>query len=367
MIYMIPEEDEPISSCASELESIFNSNSNSDNDNNKNNSSSSAQYGNKNNNNSDSNSNSKTYITLPDLTKEQKLKWFSDNNKGIISECTHNTDTGFDLKYPEKDPIKLEPHSRTCIDLKITLKILATTMVQLASRSSLAKKGINIRGGIINVRYVENIITMLQNDSEKTYTIKPNEKIAQTIFLPLVKIAQLVSVEKREKLGITARGIQRFKSTRRIDILINMAEEEIVDKREIISTYQLITIPPYDQYMLAIKREVKNQAQLFEAKATICKSGEIGLTNLYISANSSKNIKISIYNTTRKIIEIPKGIIIGYLTTEVEDQPPNYIPNFLQLCRYVNITLHTIYKQSECYLLQLEQLEQINMGNLDPL
>ncbi|KAG9291633.1 hypothetical protein G9A89_022052 [Geosiphon pyriformis] len=78
MIYTIPEEKEPISSCASESESIFNPNSNSDNDDNKNTSSSSIQYGNNNDNNSNSDLNSdpdyEQYIALLDLAKEQELK-----------------------------------------------------------------------------------------------------------------------------------------------------------------------------------------------------------------------------------------------------------------------------------------------------
>ncbi|KAG9284538.1 hypothetical protein G9A89_014142 [Geosiphon pyriformis] len=250
-------------------------------------------------------------------------------------EHTHNTDTEFDLKYSGKEAIKLEPNLCTCIDLKIALKILATTMVQLASRSSLAKKGINIRGEIIDAEYVGNIIAMLQNDSEKTYIIEPNKKITQAIFLPLVKIAQLVSVGNREELEIIARGIQRFESMSRIDIPVNMAKEKVIDKGEIISIHQSISIPLYDQYMLPIKREVKNQAQLFEAEATICESGEIGLTNLYILAKSPKNIKIPIYNTTGSVIKIPKETIIEYLTTKVEDQPPNHIPDFPQLCKYM--------------------------------
>ncbi|KAG9293371.1 hypothetical protein G9A89_007617 [Geosiphon pyriformis] len=73
MIYTIPEE-ELISSCASELKSVFNPNSNFDNDNNENNSFSSMQYDNKNINNSDSNSNPEIYIVLLDLSKEQELK-----------------------------------------------------------------------------------------------------------------------------------------------------------------------------------------------------------------------------------------------------------------------------------------------------
>ncbi|KAG9287637.1 hypothetical protein G9A89_023987 [Geosiphon pyriformis] len=367
MIYTISKEDKPISHCASESGSTFNLDSNSDNNDNKNNGSSSTQYGNKNNNDSDSNSNSETYIALIDLTKKQELKWFNNNNKGIKPKRVHNTNAGFDLRYPEKDLIKLEPYSCTCIDLKIALEIPATTMVQLTFRSSLVKKVITIRGKIIDARYVENIITILQNNSEKAYIIDPKEKIAQAIFLPLVKVAQLVLVKNREKLRITTREIQRFGSTGRIDVPVNMAKEEVIDKGKIISTHQSISISPYDQYMLAIKKKVKNQAQLFEAEATICKLGEIGLTNLYILAKSPKNIKISIHNTIGSVIEIPKETIIRYLTIEVEDQPPNHIPDFSQLCEYVDITSQTIYRQNKCYLLQPEQLEQINIGNLDPL
>ncbi|KAG9304493.1 hypothetical protein G9A89_020057 [Geosiphon pyriformis] len=296
MIYIIPEEEKPINSCRSESESVFNPNSNFDNDDNENNGSSSAPISNKNYDNLNSDSYPKTFIALPDLTKEQELKWFSNNDEGIIPECAHDIDAEFDLRYPRKNSLKLEPHSRTCIDLKIVLEILTTIM----------QKKINIRGGIIDTEYVGNIIAMLQNNSEKAYIIDPNKKIAQTIFLPL-----------------ETRKIQGFGSMGKIDISVNMAEEKI--------------------YMLAIKREVKDQAQLFETKTTICETGEIGFTNLYMSAKSSKNIKISIYNTTGKVIKIPKRTIIGYLTTQVEDQPPNHIPDFPQLCEYVDITSQIIY------------------------
>ncbi|KAG9304011.1 hypothetical protein G9A89_005921 [Geosiphon pyriformis] len=283
------------------------------------------------------------YIVLPDLTKEQELKWFSDNNEDIMPERVHDTDARFNLRYPGKEAIKLKPHSHTCIDLKIALKIPATTMVQLASKSSLAKRGINIRGGIIDMGYVGNIITMLQNNSEKAYIIEPNKKIAQAIFLPLVKIAQLVLVGNREELGITTKGIQGFGSIDRIDISVNMAEKEIVGQGEIISTSQAIFIPPYNQYMLTIERKEKEQYQIFEAEPTLCKSEEIGLINLHIPAKDYSHIKIPIYNNTGNVIVIPARTIIGYLNTEIEDQLPNSIPDFPQLCGYVDITSQTIY------------------------
>ncbi|KAG9295954.1 hypothetical protein G9A89_011806 [Geosiphon pyriformis] len=87
---------------------------------------------------------------------------------------------------------------------------------------------------------------MLQNNSEKAYVIEPNKKITQAIFLPLVKIAQLISVENKEKLEIMVRGIQGFRSTDKINVPVNMTEEKIIDKGEIISIYQPIFISPYD-------------------------------------------------------------------------------------------------------------------------
>ncbi|KAG9284342.1 hypothetical protein G9A89_023599 [Geosiphon pyriformis] len=370
IIYLIPEEEEPISSCALESELLINRDPNSDDDD-KNPSFSSVQNGNNDKNDSDSDSkpdlNYEQYIALPDLSKEQELKWYSDNGEGIMSERVYDTDARFDLRYPGKDAIKLEPHSRTCIDLKIALKIPATTMVQLASRSSLAKRGINIRGEIIDARYVGNIIAMLQNDSEKAYIIEPNEKIAQAIFLPLVRVAQLVSVGNKKKLGITARGIQGFGLTGRIDVPVNMAEKKIVGQGEIISTGQVIFIPPYSQYMLAIEQKEKEQEQIFEAEANLCESGKIGLINLHIPAKNYSSIKIPIYNNTDNVINIPERTTTEYLTTEIEDQPPNPIPDFPQLCRYVDITSQTIYGRDKYYLLQLKQLEQMNIGNLNPL
>ncbi|KAG9292269.1 hypothetical protein G9A89_009081 [Geosiphon pyriformis] len=146
-----------------------------------------------------------------------------------------------------------------------------------------------------------------------------------------------------------------------------MAKKEIADKEKIISTCQLIFILLYDQYMLVIEKKIKDQVQIFETEATLCESGEIGLVNLHIPAKNHSYIKISIYNNTKNTIKIPKKTTIKYLIIEIKEQLPNSIPDFPQLCRYVNITSQTIYRQEECYLFQPEQLEQINLGNLDLL
>ncbi|KAG9293003.1 hypothetical protein G9A89_016365 [Geosiphon pyriformis] len=105
IIYTIPKEEEPISSCVVESESTFNPNSNFNNDNDNNNSSSFIQNSNENDLNFDSNP--EQYIMLYNLSKEQKLKWFSNNNEGIMSKQAHNTNAEFNLRYLGKEVIKL--------------------------------------------------------------------------------------------------------------------------------------------------------------------------------------------------------------------------------------------------------------------
>ncbi|KAG9297184.1 hypothetical protein G9A89_019465 [Geosiphon pyriformis] len=109
------------------------------------------------------------------------------------------------------------------------------------------------------------------------------------------------------------------------------------------------------------------EEKIFEAEAKLCESKKIGLVNLHIPTKNHSHIKISIYNNTEAIIKIPEGTTIEHLITEIKDQLPDTIPDFSQLCEYVDITSQTIYGQEECYLLQSEQLEQMNLGNLDPL
>ncbi|KAG9288454.1 hypothetical protein G9A89_015660 [Geosiphon pyriformis] len=134
------------------------------------------------------------YLTYPDLFKELELKWYSNNNKRICSEKAHETDASFDLRYPGQLLIVIALYFLVKIDLKIALEILFSTIVQIAFRSSLAKKKINVKEGIINAGYTGNIIVMLQNNLDKLYKIKSHKKITQAIFLLLVKILQLVLI-----------------------------------------------------------------------------------------------------------------------------------------------------------------------------
>ncbi|KAG9299033.1 hypothetical protein G9A89_020346 [Geosiphon pyriformis] len=153
-----------------------------------------------------------TPIYLIENQPALQLKYFNNNGQGIKPEKAHEIDAGYDLKYPNKDTLVLKPKSLTKINLKIALKIPLEAMVQIASQSSLASKGINVRGRIIDAGYTGDITIMLQNETNKPFKIK-HEKIAQAIYLPLINISGLQLVNQREQLGKSDRETQDFGST----------------------------------------------------------------------------------------------------------------------------------------------------------
>ncbi|KAG9301444.1 hypothetical protein G9A89_018116 [Geosiphon pyriformis] len=143
-----------------------------------------------------------------------QLKYFDNHGQGIRPEKAHKIDAGYDLRYPEKDTLVLQSKSLTKINLKIALKILPGAMVQIAFRSSLASKGINIRGEVIDAGYTGDITIMLQNETDKSFKIEHAEKITQAIYLLLINISSLQLVNNREQLRKSERGTQSFGSTK---------------------------------------------------------------------------------------------------------------------------------------------------------
>ncbi|KAG9304465.1 hypothetical protein G9A89_020029 [Geosiphon pyriformis] len=154
-----------------------------------------------------------TPIYLIENQSALQLKYFNNNGQGIKPEKAHEIDAGYDLRYLGKDTLTLKPKSLTKINFKIALEISLRAMVQIASRSSLANKGINVRGGIIDVEYTGDITVMLQNETDKPFKIGYAEKIAQAIYLLLINISGLQLVNQREQLGKSKRGTQGFGST----------------------------------------------------------------------------------------------------------------------------------------------------------
>ncbi|KAG9298869.1 hypothetical protein G9A89_015890 [Geosiphon pyriformis] len=221
-------------------------------------------------------------VTLIYLTKNQPvitLKYFNNKKQRIKSKKAHEIDAGYDLRYPEKDTLILQPKSLTRINLKIALEIPPGTMVQIASRSFLASKKINIRGGIIDAGYTGDITVMLQNKTNKLFKIEYAEKIAQTIYLPLINISDL-----------QLRGTQDFGSTEQFMVPVNIALNTQNKSYQILRLPQLITISPFGEHheIYTCGKPTTTQ-QIFEANEQICMKHDISIPNIYLSKRIKKN------------------------------------------------------------------------------
>ncbi|KAG9305529.1 hypothetical protein G9A89_003592 [Geosiphon pyriformis] len=115
-----------------------------------------------------------TPIYLIENQSAIQLKYFDNNGQKIKPEKAHEIDAKNNLRYLGKDTLVLQPKSLTKINLKIALKIPFGAMVQIASRSLLASKKINVKGEIIDAKYTEDITIILQNKTDKPFRIKNN-------------------------------------------------------------------------------------------------------------------------------------------------------------------------------------------------
>jgi len=132
-------------------------------------------------------------MIIKDIKEEVKdvnlaIKIYNDQDKGKIPERAHETDAGFDVRYTGDEPLTIHSQQTTIVDLFIAIEIPVGTVCQLMSRSSLAQKGIDVKGGTIDSGYTGNISVILFNRSHEDYTIQPNDKITQAVFLQLAKI-----------------------------------------------------------------------------------------------------------------------------------------------------------------------------------
>ncbi|KAG9292453.1 hypothetical protein G9A89_015323 [Geosiphon pyriformis] len=232
-------------------------------------------------------------VTTPNyLTENQfaiQLKYFDNNGKRIKPEKGHEIDTGYDLRYPNKDTLVLQPKFLTKINLKIALKIPSRAMVQIAFRSSLASKEINIKGKVINAGYTGDITIMLQNETDKPFKIEHAEKIAQAIYLLLINISSLQSVKNREQLGKRERETQGFGSTEQFTVPVNIALNTQNESYQILQLSQPITILPFGKHheIYTCSKPTTTQ-QIFESNEQICLKHEISISNVYIPKEMKK-------------------------------------------------------------------------------
>ncbi|KAG9299070.1 hypothetical protein G9A89_020383 [Geosiphon pyriformis] len=252
-------------------------------------------------------------IPLPSKSDENEIEF---GEPEAIEEIETTPIYLIENQYPDKDTLVLKSKSLTKINLKIALKIPPGAMVQIAFQSSLASKEINVKGGIIDAGYTEDITVMLQNKTDKPFKIDHAEKIAQAIYLSLINIL----------------GLQL-----------------------ILRLPQPIIISPFREHpeIYTCSKPTTTQ-QIFESNEQVCLEHNILIPNIYIP-EGTKKVRVTFYNPNNYPIILLNNLEIGVI----------HIPNFSEIIEY-SLPKINPNPSSENYHVVMEKLSQINIGQLEP-
>ncbi|KAG9307766.1 hypothetical protein G9A89_023331 [Geosiphon pyriformis] len=306
-----------------------------------------------------------TPIYLIENQPALQLKYFNNNGQGIKPKKAHEINAGYDLRYPSKNTFVLKPKSLTKISLKIALKIPPGAMVQIAFWSSLASKGINVRGGIIDAGYIGDITVMLQNETDKPFKIEHAEKIAQAIYLPLINISGLQLVNQREQLGKSDKETQGFGSTGRFTVPVNIALNTQNKSHQILKLPQPITISPFGKHpeIYTCTKPTTTQ-QIFESNEQVCLKHNILIPNIYIP-EGTKKVQVTFYNPNNYPIILLNNLEIGVIHSNIFQQElPQTVPDFPEIIGHSLLKINP-NSSSENYHVVIEKLSRINMGQLE--
>jgi dUTP pyrophosphatase len=117
-----------------------------------------------------------------------------------------------DLMAFIKDPIKIAPNTSALIPTGISVAISSDVEIQIRSRSGLAaKSSISVLNspGTIDSDYRGELKIILFNHSKEEFVVRNNDRIAQMVLMPVLKI----DFEEVDNLPDTLRGSGGFGST----------------------------------------------------------------------------------------------------------------------------------------------------------
>lgn len=146
------------------------------------------------------------------MTREN-LRFCKINPNGPGITKAHEEDAGYDLYSTEK--ILFEPYERKVINTNVKIIIENDKFGKIYDRSSMAKKGFKVSGGIIDSGYTGEIKCILTNLSNEILIVEEGYKIAQLIIHTFVngEPLEIENGEYLEKTSHFVRGEKGFGSS----------------------------------------------------------------------------------------------------------------------------------------------------------
>jgi dUTP pyrophosphatase len=124
---------------------------------------------------------------------------------------------GLDLHAALDAPLTIEPGERRAVPTGLAIALPSGHEGQVRPRSGLAiKHGVTVLNapGTVDADYRGEVQVLLVNLSREPYTIAPDDRIAQLVVAPVVRVA-VEQVADAESLGATTRGTGGFGSSGR--------------------------------------------------------------------------------------------------------------------------------------------------------
>lgn len=134
------------------------------------------------------------------------------NEKAVIPTRGSSEAAGYDLYACISEPFNIAPHSAVKIGTGLAMEIPEGHFGAIFARSGLAtKKGLRPSNcvGICDADYRGEYMVALHNDTDKTMTVEPFERIAQLVVMPYLP----VEFKEVDSLSDTDRGVGGFGST----------------------------------------------------------------------------------------------------------------------------------------------------------
>lgn len=141
-----------------------------------------------------------------------KVKRMSNNSLTLPSYAT-TASAGVDLSADLREPISVNPGDNVKIPTGLAIELPSQAVVALIfARSGLASRhglGLTNGVGVIDSDYRGEIQVLIQNLGTQAVIIKPGDRIAQMVFMPIFQAI----LEDVAELEDTSRGTGGFGST----------------------------------------------------------------------------------------------------------------------------------------------------------
>jgi len=134
------------------------------------------------------------------------------NSKVKLPEYKTTGSSGMDLMACIESPIKIAPNTLKLVPTGLSIAIPEDLEIQIRPRSSLAVKssiGVLNTPGTIDSDYRGELKIILFNHGNKDFIINNNDRIAQMVLTPVIKM----ELEEVDQLPETIRGSGGFGST----------------------------------------------------------------------------------------------------------------------------------------------------------